>query len=81
MSQVETNKKINGVDLLLFFQNKHLILEDTLDGLRLKHSEEITEKFPNVGTVVTEFLYALNDLEYTIEDAEQDDNSGSEVQD
>jgi hypothetical protein len=81
MSQVETNKKINGVDLLLFFQNKHLILENTIDGLNLKQSEELNNKIPNVNDIVTKFLYAVNELEYTIGDAEQDDNSGSEVQD
>jgi hypothetical protein len=73
-NKVGINKKINGIDILIWFQNKHLLLEDLPEGLALRHTDELTEKFPNVVKVIQEFLLVLNDLEYTIED-EVNDNS------
>jgi len=77
-NKVGINKKINGIDLLLWFQNKHLALEELPEGLNLKQSDELVSKFPNAPKVIREFLLTLNDLEYTIEDS-ADDTSGSEV--
>ena len=77
-NKVGINKKINGIDLLIWFQNKHLFLEELPEGLNLKQSEELVAKFPNAAKVIQEFLLTLNDLEYTIED-NADDASGSEV--
>ena len=74
------NKKINGIDLLLWFQNGHLALDQGIDGLALRHSDEIKDKFANIGEVVKEFLMAINEVQYSIEDDNSDD-SGSEVQD
>jgi len=77
-NKVGINKKINGIDLLIWFQNKHLLLEELPEGLNLKQSDELVSKFPNAPKVIQEFLLTLNDLEYTIEDS-ANDTSGSEV--
>lgn len=61
------NKQLNGVDLLLWFQNKHLMLEDLPEGLALRQSDEITQKISNIAEIVKDFLYAVNKMEYTIE--------------
>lgn len=77
-NRVGINKKANGIDILIWFQNKHLLLEELPEGLALRQSPEMVEKFPNIAEVVKDFLMVLNEMEYTIEDA-KDDNSGSEV--
>jgi hypothetical protein len=68
----EINPEVSGVDLLLFFQNKHLVLENAVEGLTLKYSEEIKDKFPNVQQAVMDFLYYVDDFKVTIEDADND---------